>query len=112
MMNESFKSDPMAMTCGIPQGSILEPLLFSLYILLLGQIGQKTNVGDNGYAEDTAIFSNFQFKFKSWMKQNFLQLKVFQNRIQDKLEIKAKQAHAHVRLCNFIYECDKLVARI
>uniref|UniRef100_A0A672KWI2 Reverse transcriptase domain-containing protein n=1 Tax=Sinocyclocheilus grahami TaxID=75366 RepID=A0A672KWI2_SINGR len=82
------KSKWTSMTCGVPQGSILAPLLFSLYMLPLSQIMRKNQIAYHSYADDTQIYLALSpndyspidslcqciDEINSWMCENFLQL--------------------------------------
>ncbi len=82
------KSKWTSMTCGVPQGSIFAPLLFSLYMLLLSRIMRKNQIAYHSYADHTQIylalspndyspidsFCQCIDEINSWMCRNFLQL--------------------------------------
>ena len=55
-------SSPADVACGVLQGSVLGPLLFTLYTNPISYVFQRHNVKHHLYADDTQIYSSLSLK--------------------------------------------------
>ena len=58
LVDTSF-SEPSVLTCGVPLGSVLGPILFSLYTSDLGKLIESLNIERHFFADDSHLMNKF-----------------------------------------------------
>ena len=58
LVGSSF-SDKSSLNCGVSQGSVLGPILFSIYTSTLGKVIESFGIGRQFFADNTQLVKSF-----------------------------------------------------
>ena len=106
-VNDS-KSKVYDLHCGVPQGSVLGPILFIIYILPLGDIVRKHNLSFHMFADDNQTYLSFK---ASDMDQSLSRINACVRDIQDWLRennLKCNDTKTDLLICGTRQQLVKL----
>ena len=112
---KNVQSSMTKLKCGVPQGSVLGPVLFTTYLIPLGDILRKFGVQFHCYADDTQLYIPFSQNDNSclgsveeciseiqfWMKANFIKLNAEKNEMIILSSPFFAKARTHDMIVNF-----------